>query len=177
MDETNKQYRRELLTVALRDGDLQNLIIQGQENHGPSFVVIVACTRTDPGRTFLRLFGRCARDNVGLQRGVRESLAIARAASVVLPIDAFLPLADRLAATLAESIRDLGSRPGVVPVAVLGGGAVMPVGVSAVGPDGRLPQWLADFSGRVWGVASPSESPASRERRRRAERKQRHGMS
>lgn len=177
MDETNKQYRRDLLTAAICDGDLRGLITTAQEHYGPSFVVVVACTQTDPGRTFLRSIGKCARDNVALQRNVRETLAVHRAASVAMPIDSFLPVANQCAPTLEASIRDLSSRPGVVPIVVLGGNAAMTAGAAAAAPDGTLPQALAECNGCVWAVARPSESPASRERRRRAERVRRHGMN
>lgn len=177
MDDKSKQYRRDLLTAAICDGDLRGLITEGVEQHGPSVVAIVACTRTDPGRTFLLSIAKCAGNSVRWQRGVREALAVHRAVNVVVSSDTFLPLADHLADTLAASIRDLLSRPGVVPVAVLGGGATMTAGVAAVAPDGTLPQALADCKGRVWAVASPSESPASRERQRRAERDRRHGRN
>lgn len=177
MDETSKQYRRDLLTAAIQDGDLRGLIIEGLEQHGPSVVAIVACTCTDPGRTFLCSIAKCANDNVRWQRGVREALAVHRAVNVIVPADRFLPIAHHLAYTLAASIRDLLSQPGVVPVAVMGGGATMTAAVAAVGPDGTLPQALAECNGRMWAIASPCESPASRERQRRAERDRRYGMN
>ena len=118
MDETSKQYRRDLLAAAICDGDLHQLITEGLEHYGASLVAIVACTRTDPGRTFLRSMAKCAGDNVRFQRGVRESLAVHRAVNLVVPSDNFLPLADHVADTLGQSIRDLLSRPGVVPVVI-----------------------------------------------------------
>jgi hypothetical protein len=177
MDDKSNQYRRDLLTTAICDCDLNDQITEGLEHYGPSVVAIVACTRTDPGRTFLRSIAKCARNNVRWQRGVREALAVHRAASVVVPSDSFLPLADHFADTLEASIRDLLSRPGVVPVAVLGGGATMIASFAAVGPDGTLPQAMTGWSGRLWVVASPGESPASREHQRRAERDRRCGMN
>jgi hypothetical protein len=177
MDEKSKQYRRDLLTAAICDGGLRDLIAEGLEHYGPSIVAIVACTRTDPGRTFLRSIGKCAWDNVRWQRDVRESLALHRAASVIVPASTFMPIADSLAQSLTTSLRDLLSRPGIVPTAVMGGGGTMTAAIAAAAPDGTLPQALADCNGRVWAVASPTESPASRERRRRADRVHRHGMN
>jgi hypothetical protein len=177
MDETSKRYRRDLLTAAICDGDLRELITEGLEHYGATLVAIVACTRTDPGRTFLRAIAKCAGDNVRWQRGVRESLAVHRAVNIVVPSDCFLPLADHVADTLGQSIRDLLSRPGVVPVVVMGGNATMTAGAAAVGPDGTLPQSLADCNGRMWAVTRPSDSPASRERQRSTDRDRRHGMN
>jgi hypothetical protein len=176
MDEKNKQYRRDLLAAALSDGDLRDLIEQGLNHHGPAVVAIVACSQTDPGRTFLRSLGGCPNAPVRWQRDVREVLAVHRAASVVVPASTFLPIADTIAQSLTTSLRDLLSRPGIVPTVVMGGGATMTAAIAAVGPDGELPQGLFDAAA-VWAVASPNESPAARERQRRTDRARRSGMN
>ena len=176
-NEKSKQYRRDLLAAAICDGGLSDLIAQGLEHHGPAVVAIVACSQTDPGRTFLRSIGGCPNAPVRWQRDIREALALHRAASVVVPASTFLPIADSLAQSLKTSIRDLLSRPGIVPTVVMGGGATMTAGISAVAPDGTLPQAVLDSAGPVWAVSSPDESPANRERQRRADRARRNGMN
>lgn len=177
MDEANKQYRRDLLTAAIRDGDLRGLITEGLKHYGCSVVAVVACTCTDPGRTFLREIGKCPGAAARWQRDVREALAVHRAASIVVRADSFMPIADRCARGLAAAIHDLLSRSGVVPVVVMGGNATMTAGMAAVEPDGTLPPALAKCGGQVWAVAASSDSPASRERHRRAERARRYGMN
>jgi hypothetical protein len=111
------------------------------------------------------------------QRDVREVLAVHRAASLVVPADSFLPIAGSLAHSLTKTLHDLLSRTGIVPAVVMGDGATMTVAIAAAGPNGTLPQALSDFTGPIWAVGCPSESPANRERQRRADRARRNGMN
>jgi hypothetical protein len=177
VSEDGKQFRRDLLNAAICDGDLRDLIIQGLKHHGPAIVAIVACSHTDPGRTFLRSLGRVPGACVQWQRSVREALAIHRAASIVVPADTFRPIADTCAPGLSAAVQFLLSRPGVVPCAVMGGGAVMTAGIAAVEADGTVPKAAADIPGNKWIVEARSESPAAYARRRRAERHRRYGMN
>lgn len=176
-NEKSKQYRRDLLTAAICDGGLSDLIAQGLEHHGPGVVAIVACSQTDPGRTFLRSIGGSLNAPVRWQRDVREALALHRAASVVVPASTFLPIADSLAQSLERSLRDLLSRTGIVPTVVMGAGATMTAYIAAAASDGTFPHAVYDAPGRVWAVASANESPADRERQRRADRSRRNGMN
>jgi hypothetical protein len=176
MDEKSKQYRRDLLAAAICDGDLRDLIAHGMKHHGPAVVAIVACSHTDPGRTFLRSLGGCPNAPVRWQRDVREVLAVHRAASLVVPASTFLPIADKIAQSLKTALQDLLSRPGIVPTVVMGDGATMTAAIAAVAPDGKLPQAFFDCA-NVWAVASTNESPADRERQRRTARARRNGMN
>jgi len=175
--EDGKRFRQELLAAAIHDGDLRDLIMQGLQHYGPAVVAIVACSNTNPGREFLRALGSVPGAHVRWQRDVREALADHRAASIVVPADTFQPIADTYAPGLAEALRNLLSRPGVVPTIVMGADAVMTAGVAVVGPDGTVPKALADMPGSKWIAMPHSESPAVAGRRRRAERQRRYGMN
>lgn len=176
-DDDSNRHRRDLLNSALCDSELYDSITKGLSNYGREIVAVVACSRTDPGREFLRSLSRIPGVWVQWQRAVRKALADEIGASLVVPLDLFRPIADVLSPTLYGSIRDLLSRPGVVPAVVLGAGAVMTAGIAVVAADGTVPMAVAGMPGNKWIVTPRSASPAAAARQRRADRRRRYGMN
>lgn len=168
VSDDSKQFRRELLAAAIRDGDLRDLISQGLKQIGPDMIAIVACSNTDPGRTFLRTMSKMPGASVRLQRSVREALAVHRAASIAVPGDAFLVIADSLAPGLAAELRRMPVAPGIVSVVVLGANGAMTAFAGLPSGDGGRPFEQA---------AQPRADSAAAARQRRAERRRRYGTN
>jgi hypothetical protein len=172
--EESKRFRRELLAAAVRDGGLQDLMAQGLEHHGPRVIAIIACTNTDPGRTLLRSLGRVPGACVQWQRDVREALAVHRAASIVVPADTFMPIADACASGLAAELQRMPAGPGIVPVVVLGANGAMTAFAGLPSGDGTL----SDAFGQALKLRvdrATAAAPAADARQRRAERRRRYG--
>ncbi len=174
--EESKRFRRDLLAAAIRDGELRDLIMQGIKHHGPAVIALVACSNTDPGRTFLRTLSKVPGACVQWQRNVREALAVHRAASIVVPTETFLPIADAVAPGLEAELQRLPSGAGIVAYVVLGADGAM-TGLLGVMPgDGTLPdafrEWLKSRVDDAMAAA-----PAADVRQRRAERRRRYGTN
>ena len=168
VSEDSKQFRRELLAAAIRDGDLRDLMTQALEQIGPRMIAVVACSNTEPGRKFLRTMSKVPGASVRLQRNVREALAVHRAASIAVPVDAFLVIADSLAPGLVAELQRLPVAPGIVPVVVLGADGAMTAFAGLPSGDGVRPFEQATQS---------RADRAATARQRRAERRRRYGTN
>lgn len=167
VSEESKQFRGELLAAAIRDGDLRDLIVEGLEQIGPDIIAVVACSNTEPGRKFLRTMSKVPGASVRLQRNVREALAVHRAASIAVPVDAFLVIADSLVPGLVAELHRLPVAPGIVPVVVLGANGAMTAFASVPSSDGV----------HAFPHAQSRANRAAAARQHRAERRRRYGTN
>lgn len=169
------QHRRELLFAAIHNG-LEDLIGEAIKNYHSPVVAIVSCCKTEPGRAFLRAMGSAANAPTFIQRDLREALALEIAASVVVPAEMFLPIADTWADGLADAVYALLKSAGVACV-VMGADGVMTAGLAPGGDDDQAVQtlsaWVDACIGPVWEVEMQTKSEAEQSRQRRAERRRR----
>lgn len=178
MNASSNEYRRSLLLSAIADGGFVPLMMDAVAQFGPRVVGLVACTRSEPGRGFLRKLMTSRGVPAFMQGELRDALAGSRTI-IAFSADEFLELADLADRNVADAVRESLKKPGVIPAVVMGAGAVMTVSTAAPAPDGGLPATLDGCRGPVEfaPMAPSSVSPADLERKRRADRRDRYGMN
>lgn len=171
MDDKNKQYRRELMTAAIACGDLHTAIREGLDTYGRECVLVVACAKTEPGRSFFRRLSLCRPASADLQRQVREAMTAQRAIITAMPVGPFLAVMDRRFPTLRAAVTDVMSKGGALAAVVMGADGVMTAGV------GAFLDALDGLGGSCWAVQCGGQSAGTAERDRRSRRRQKHGMN
>ena len=180
MDDQADQYRRDIFAEALKTGGLTK-VVAGSAAETQQVVVVVADTKTEPGRGFLEGLVSNRALPLEVRREIREALAEEPTVSIGLPAKAFLPLADWAQRSVADAVRRTLRRGDVVPVVVMAGGGVMTVSAAVVeASDKAQVDALIDASEGpvdVFAVGPDDGNAAEQARKRRDDRRRRHDLN